>query len=53
MFDRITKSLKYKGLSGSAGVLGSEKRGDPKNAGGYRLVYENKGLKKPHADGLV
>jgi len=46
MFDRKTKSLKYKNLDVSVGVLEAEKRGDPKNEGESRLIYENKGQKK-------
>ena len=46
MFDRKTKSLKYKKLDVSVRVLEAEKRGDPKNEGKYRLIYENKGQKK-------
>ena len=46
MFDRKTKSLKYKDLVASARALESEKRGDPKNAGTSGIVYENKGREK-------
>ena len=46
MFDLKTKSLKYKNLDVSVGVLEAEKRGDPKNEGEYHLIYENKGQKK-------
>ena len=53
MFDRKFKSLKWKELVASARALESEKRGDPKNAGMYQLVYENKGRKKPPAESLV
>ena len=46
MFDRKSKSMKYKKLDDSVGVLEAEKRGDPKNAGESRLIYENKGEEK-------
>ena len=46
MFDRKVKSLKYKELGASARALESKKRGDPKNEGEYRLIYENEGQKK-------
>ena len=46
MFDRKTKSLKWKELVAFSGALGSEKRGDPKNEGESRLIYENKGEEK-------
>jgi len=53
MFDLKTKSLKYKKLDVFVGVLEAEKRGDPKNEGEYRLIYENKGQKKQAAESLV
>ena len=53
MFDRKSKSLKKKKLDVSMGVLEAEKKGGPKNEGRYRLVYENKGRKKPPAESLV
>ena len=53
MFDLKTKSLKWKELVAFSGALGSEKRGDPKNEEECRLIYENKGRKKPPAEGLV
>jgi len=46
MFDRNTKSLKKNELVASARALESEKRGDPKNEGESRLIYENKGEEK-------
>ena len=46
MFDRKSKSLKYKELVVSVGVLEAGKKGDPKNAGESRLIYENKGEEK-------
>ena len=46
MFDRKSKSLKYNKLVVYVGDLEAEKRGDPKNAGESRLIYENKGAKK-------
>jgi len=53
MFDRKFKSFKYKKLDVSVGVMEAEKRGDPKNEGESRLIYENKGRKKPPAESLV
>ena len=38
--------MKYKKLEVSVGVLEAEKKGDPKNAGESRLIYENKGEEK-------
>jgi len=46
MFDRKSKSVKYKKLDVSVGVLEAEKKGDPKNAGISHLIYENKGRGK-------
>jgi len=46
MFDRKTKSLKYKELVAFEGALESEKRGDPKNEGKSGWLYENKGRRK-------
>jgi len=46
MFDRKSKSLKYKKLDVSVGAPEAEKRGDPKNEGESRLLYENKERKK-------
>ena len=53
MFDRKTKSFKYQELVAFAGALESEKKGDPKNEGESRLVYENKGRKKQAAESLI
>jgi len=53
MFDRKSKSLKYKKLDVSVVVLEAEKRGGPKNARWFHLLYENKGQKKQAADGLI
>ena len=46
MFDRKSKSLKYKKLVVSLRVLEAEKKGGPKNVGISHLVYENKGRGK-------
>ena len=46
MFDLKSKSLKYNELVASASALRNQKRGDPKNAGESRLIYENKGEEK-------
>ena len=46
MFGLNTKSLKYKELVVSVGVLEAGKKGDPKNARESRLIYENKGEEK-------
>jgi len=45
MFDRKSKSLKWKELVACEEALESEKGGDPKNKGESGLVYENKGQK--------